>query len=357
VVHRHRIEGLVWAGLRQAAVDLPEHVSTVLAGRAAAITVANLRHAAEESRLFHAFEASGIELVFVKGTTGAVLAYQSLAIKTAWDIDLLVARADVDRASALLTGLGYEQRAPDPALSEAEFRRWSRHSKEMLWISPTLGIAVELHMALVDNPELLSTIGMESPRQMVRHGDALNLPTLATEELFAFMCVHGTIHLWARLKWLADVAALIESNNLDREKLYRSSLALGAGRCGALALLLCNRFFGTALPMRLMAELRTDQAVALLERNTLAAMARCETLADGAEDALTLVRAMAVLFFAKPSLRYFLAELRFRMFFPYSPQHLSVWLPLWPFLTLLQLPRFVLKRMRLSRVRPGPRMT
>jgi Uncharacterised nucleotidyltransferase len=352
VVHRHRIEALVWAGLRHAALDVPEHVSTVLAGRAASIAIDNLRRAAEESRLFQAFEALGLELVFVKGTTAALLAYNSLAIKMAWDIDLLVSRVDVDRACALLASLGYERNTPDPALSGKEYRRWLNHSKEMLWINPALGTSVELHMALVDNPQLLHDVGMSSPRQIVRHGDVLALPTLATEELFSYMCVHGTIHFWARLKWLADVAAFIETNQLDCERLYRSSLELGAGRCGAVALLLCNRFFGTAVPQRLMAELRADRGVALLERSTFAVMALGETQAPDTESPWEVISLMAARFFTKPGLRHSIAEFRYRLFFPYSARHLAVWPTLWPILTLLQFPSFVLKRMLLRRGSP-----
>jgi len=353
VVRQHRIEGLVRAGLVQAAVELPDHVDQALSGRAATIAVKNLRLAAEELRLWQAFEKAGVDLLFVKGSTGALLAYGTLALKTAWDIDLLVSRTDSDRASALLAGLGYERAIPDPGLTPRAFRRWSMHSKEMLWINSAVDIAVELHLDLFDNRQLLSGVGMGSPRQMVRHG-ALRLSTLASEELFAYLCVHGTIHLWARLKWLADVAAFIGSNGLDCDRLHRSSVALGAGRCGALALLLCNRFFGTHLPERLLAELRTDQALLVLERSTLAAMWRCETHAEGTESASHMLNMMAALFLMKPGWRYAVAELRYRLFFPYSPTHLSVWTWLWPLLTLLQFPRFVLKRMRLGRRRDAP---
>ena len=351
VCHRHGIEALVGAGLLHASVELPEHVRSVLAGRATQIAASNLRRAAEESRLFNRFATAGVDLIFVKGTTGALLAYGSLAVKTALDIDMLVSAADLDRACALLAGLGYERVIPEPALSGAAFRRWLSHSKEMLWINPDMGTVVELHFALIDNPHLLSKVGMASPRQMVRHGNALCLPTLATEELFAYLSVHGTIHLWARLKWLADVAAFIESNGLDCERLYRSSLTLGAGRCGGLALLLCNRFFGTTLPARLIAELRADQALLALERSTIAAMKRCESQAEGAESAWQMLGLMAATFRMKPGWRYRVAELRWRLFFPYSPLHLALWPALWPVLTVLQFPGFVLKRMRLGRLR------
>ena len=352
-VGRHRIHALVWAGLRHAGVDVPAHVGDALSRASAGISFANLRHAAEEARLFRAFQDSGVDLLFVKGTTGAVLAFGSLAIKAAWDIDLLVAPADSERACALLAGLGYERRVPDSARSETQCRRWLDHSKEMLWINPALGIAVELHVALVDNPHLLGQVGMSAPRQIVRHGQALALPTLATEELAAYLCVHGTRHLWARLKWLADLGALIETAGLDCERLYRSSVALGAGRSVALALLLCNRFFGVPLPGRLAAELRADRGLIALERRTLAAIAEREGRLDDAESASQALRRMAALFLIKPSWRYRLAELRYRLFFPYRPGHLSVWPALWPILTLLHFPRFVLKRIRLGPRRAG----
>ena len=354
IVQRHRIEALVRAGLLHASARVPEYVETALAGRAARIAVANLKHAGEGARLFRAFSARGVDLIFVKGTTGAVLAYGSLAVKTAWDIDLLISRADAGPACELLAGLGYERIVPDIALSKAAFRRWVKHSKEMLWTNPATGIVIELHLDLIDNPQLLNGVGMFSPRQIAVHGEALALPTLATEELFAYMCVHGTIHCWARLKWLADVAALIETKGLDCEHLYRSSLALGAGRCGAVALLLCKRFFGTTLSERLTAELRSDRAILMLERSALAAIAQCENQADGTESAWQTLSLMATLFRVKPGWRYALAEIRYRLFSPYRPSYLAVWPWLWPLLTVLQFPRFALKRMRLRRIPGAP---
>ena len=158
------------------------------------------------------------------------------------------------------------------------------------------------------------------------------------------------MNLWVRLKWLADVAALLASGSLDHEQLYRSSLALGAGRCGGLGLILCNLFFCTAVPASLLAELRGDRGLLLLERSTIAAMGRCETQADGTESAWQMLSIIFSTFVMKRGWRYRAAELRFRLFFPYGPRHLAVWPWLWPILSLLEFPRFVLKRMRLRRL-------
>ena len=358
VLHRHRVEGLAWAGLRHAGVDLPHAVRSALADRAADISVTNLRQAVEQVRLHEALGSAKVDHLFVKGTPLALLAYETLSLKSAWDIDLLVGRASVDRASELLASLGYERLIPDPGLSPAAYRRWFSRSKEMLWINPTLGSALELHMGLVDNPHLLSGVGMASPRQLVRHGESLSLPTLATEELFAYLCVHGTLHSWTRLKWLADVAALVATQRLDPEWLHRTSLDLGAGYCGALALQLCHRLFGTPLPRKLIAEFASDARIARLERSTFAAMARCEAHADGAESAWEMLRLMADPFALKASWRYVAAEIRYRLFFPYSPTHLAIWPCFWPLLTMAQFPSFVRKRKALRRAeamtaRPG----
>jgi hypothetical protein len=35
------------------------------------------------------------------------------------------------------------------------------------------------------------------------------LPTFATDELLLYLSIHGATHAWFRLKWLADVAALL----------------------------------------------------------------------------------------------------------------------------------------------------
>jgi hypothetical protein len=73
------------------------------------------------------------------------------------------------------------------------------------------------------------------------------LPTLAGDELFAYLCVHGASSAWFRLKWIADLAALLSSCSPGEiARLYERSQQLGAGRPTAQALLLASATFGTA---------------------------------------------------------------------------------------------------------------
>ena len=82
-------------------------------------------------------------------------------------------------------------------------------------------------------------------------------PTLAADELFAYLVVHGASSAWFRLKWITDFAALIHGVAAEElERLYLRSQELGAGRAAAQALLLADSIYGslgeaTALKRRL----------------------------------------------------------------------------------------------------------
>lgn len=74
----------------------------------------------------------------------------------------------------------------------------------------------------------------------------VRLPTLRTEELFAYLCVHGASSAWFRLKWLTDTAAFLHGRSSeDIEHLYTRSQALGAGRAAGQALLLADAIYGS----------------------------------------------------------------------------------------------------------------
>jgi hypothetical protein len=142
-----------------------------------------------------------------------------------------------------------------------------------VWEDPA-GILVELHSGLVDNPMMLPGIGADSPVQLVEVAPGKRLPTLRKDELFSYLCVHGATHAWSRLKWLADVAALLSRDEgAEIERLYRRSLELGAGRSSAQGLLLCAQLLGTPLPPQLLKELSSDAATRWLVRVALRSMA------------------------------------------------------------------------------------
>lgn len=257
---RHRVEGIAAKALAAAEVAVPPEIARDLAAAATRILRQNLAAASDSVRLHRALAAAGVAHLFVKGVTLGRLAYGDIARKAGWDIDLLVAPADLARAVAALQAGGYMLATPALRSAPERLGLWHRYSKESLWHCAARSSWVELHTALTDNPALLPDIGPTSPATLVEVSPGIALPTLARDELFAYLCVHGASSAWFRLKWIADLAALIAEDPPEEiERLYRRSLALGAGRSAALALLLARLLFRPAIPAALWRELRSDR--------------------------------------------------------------------------------------------------
>ena len=241
---RHRVQGLVAHALAIVDVAIPAPVHVALGGDARAIADQGLRAAHESARLAKAFGAAGLPLLFIKGLTVGKLAYDNPFVKMGWDIDLLVAPADLAAAAGVLGELGYQLSTPGNA---RQLARWHESWKESIWKGAD-GLVAELHTRVADQPQLLPRIGVASPRQLVKVAPGIDLPTLADEELFAYLCVHGASSAWFRLKWITDLAGLLHRRSADDiDRLYRRSQELVAGRAAAQALLVAAMLYGIPL--------------------------------------------------------------------------------------------------------------
>ncbi len=266
---RHRVEGLVHDGLRQAEVAPPPPVAHALAAAAAEIAQDNLRFAAEAARLDGLLRAAGVDFLFLKGVTLNLLAYGTLALKRAIDIDMVVDPARYEAAITAVEAAGYACIQPREGASHVEILAWAKRTKHSIWRGP---VTLELHTAFVDSARMLGGIGIRSARQPVSLSPGITLHTLARDELFAYLAVHGATHAWSRLKWLADLAAFAAREPESVDALYRRSIALGAGRSGGQALLLAHDLLHLHLPEPLLAELRGDRAIRYLARVAVDAM-------------------------------------------------------------------------------------
>jgi len=347
VVKRQRIAGLVHAALLDAGVDVPISIARELVPQAQQIARQNLTLVAEAARLQNRFEIAGIPSLAVKGAALAQLAYGNIATKHGRDIDLLVLPRDAIAAMTLLEREGYALWRPVTQLTPRQRAAVIRYSYEAEFRGVRDDIQVELHWRLTQNPQLLRGVDAQSPSQEVELPGGLRLRTLADAELFAYLAAHGGAHAWSRLKWLADVnALLVRKSGEDLERLYRRAQACGAGLCAELALLLCHALFDLSLPQGINAKLGSDARIARLARG-------CLHLMSGGDDARELrdrpfgnARVLLMQFRLSREWRYFIAQCRFWSIG--VPDVVLLPLPaggalLYP---LLRLPLFVLRRMR-----------
>ncbi|MDP8995373.1 MAG: nucleotidyltransferase family protein, partial [Pseudomonadota bacterium] len=219
----------------------------------------NLFYAAEAKRLDRRLDAAGVPHLFVKGVTLNMLAYGTLGLKRSCDIDLLVDPEDYGEALPVLEDAGYVSTHPPAGASHADMLRYAADTKDTVWHNAAKRVTVELHQRLTPNRALMPAVGARSPRQEVEIAPGLTLATLAREELVAYLFAHGALTAWSRLKWVADLAALLAGEDeAGLERLYRRALVLAPGRSAAQALLLVDRLFGLPLGPRLRKDLGRD---------------------------------------------------------------------------------------------------
>ncbi len=243
VARRHQVSALVAARLTQHGRAVPAR----LARQAQHARQRAMRQLALSLDLADALGTAGIEFAFLKGLTLSQRAFGSPLLRSAVDIDLLVRRSAVALAWQVLDQLGLARITPAADLGGARLALYCRASKDSIHSHADSGITVELHWRMSDEltrPELppAAELGLTelSPGRAV--------PVLDDCAQFLLLCTHGAAHGWARLKWLADVAALLHRSADGGAALWHHARAQGAAIPAASAILLGQELFGLTPP-------------------------------------------------------------------------------------------------------------
>lgn len=261
---RHRVFPLAAQGLRAAGVMMPAETSAALEHSAARIGLLELSQAAELARLLDGFAAAGLRPIVLKGVPLSLRAFGTLGLRHCRDIDLLVSPAKLTACCSVLEACGYARREPPPGTPDAALRRYCRHRKDMVFHHRQLSHIVELHWRLFDNSCLLPLTGDESCGKVpISPRCAASILPEMLELLF--LCVHGAEHGWSRLKWLADLSALLAPlEDAAMLRLYEAGRAARVGRAAALALMLCGNLLGLPIPRKIIADFNADWRLRVL---------------------------------------------------------------------------------------------
>jgi hypothetical protein len=278
---RQRVVGFVRDALSAAELDIPRDAADKLASQFQNIARQNVLFADEAARLYRLFDTAQIPILVLKGLPLAQLAYGSCNSKQTRDIDLLVPPECAEAALQMLEREGYVLFSPAEHLSTAQRRAVVQYTREVELRHRDTKMLVELQWRLTNNPLLLQGIDAYAATQSVVLCNEASVRTLAPDDLFAQLCVHGAGHAWSRLKWLADLNALLAAKGTDIVHLYRHAQSIGAGLCAGQALLLCHFLFDLELPPALMAELQRNKRVLKLKKIALWAMTRPHAKAEG----------------------------------------------------------------------------
>jgi hypothetical protein len=255
--------------------------------------------AGESIRLQQAFDSARIPLMVLKGIPVGQIAYGRLGLKQSWDIDLLVLPDDMARARGLLIELGYGSE-----FDERAFDRVAEVAQDVAFHHTERDMTVELHQRLNPTRGLLQGINARGPTQRVPLR-GWNLATLADGPLFAYLCVHGAMHNWNRLKWLADFNAFVATRSDDEvREMALSAVKYGAERSASVALGLCRTLFGTAVSEDVSRTLENSAITRALTANVLAGWNSGGGVAEPRSYSLAWLRERAARALLRPGWRH-----------------------------------------------------
>jgi hypothetical protein len=165
--------------------------------------------AGEMARLARLFEAEGIPLLAYKGPALAQQAFGDIALRRFVDLDVIVRHKDARRAGELLQTLGYVK--PE-GLTESHEKFLLRRQHNLAYTRDGGLMIVELHWEVAPAHFAAVAVGegvWERAVTVKLFGTEVRCPS--PEDLLLALAVHGTKHLWEKLAWVCDVAALLNS--------------------------------------------------------------------------------------------------------------------------------------------------
>jgi hypothetical protein len=207
LAREHRVASHVFAALKASgSPNIPAWSLEELRRASFADARSALMQVAEINRLLAALQAASVPVLVLKGVALSVQLFGDVGRRRARDIDLLVAPANRERADAALRTMGYRSRR----WSAADQAAVERCVKDAEYFHSSTGACVELHTRLTDNADMLAWdfASLWHEREEVLVG-ATVIPTLPRHRLAVYLCVHGASHGWQRLRWLADLAAVL----------------------------------------------------------------------------------------------------------------------------------------------------
>jgi len=205
----------------------------------------NLALTAELFRVLEALEIHGVRATPYKGPVLAAQAYGDAAMREFSDLDIIVPQPQIVAANRALIALGFRPLISglDPSESLQQIPGQYAYRKD----TETL-VEVHTEFTLRYFPQRLNLEELYERREFVQVAGRQVL-TFSAEDTLLLLCVHGSKHLWERLGWIADIAALAGgSRPLDWTLVMERARRWGISRMVLLGAGLAAQVFHMPLP-------------------------------------------------------------------------------------------------------------
>ena len=262
----HRMAPMAFWSLQGAETPVPATIRKCLADEYERNLCQSLLSATELLETLALFAQEQIPAMPFKGVALAAAAWRPPELRASGDLDLLIRREDLERASAILEERGFRR-----ALSPEK----ERH--ERVFLRQRDGAVVELRWVL---DFVFGRYGRKPGFAWAWQGrcsarlNGVEIPAMSPEKTLILLGMHASKHVWSRLMWVCDVAQVIASApDLDWLAADFEARSLGLWKPFALGILLAHRMTGFPVGCPLLSPIQRDRALQILadhfEKNLL----------------------------------------------------------------------------------------
>ncbi len=130
---------------------------------------------------------------------------------------------------------------------------------------PKSGVHFEMHWSLMDDdyPIQLNLNEIWKNPQVIKINQQ-EIKTFPTEELLLYLCIHGSKHLWERIEWIKDIDLLIQTQDIDWEKVLKEAESSKCETMFYLGLSLSTTLFATPLTLSVQEEIKKYQELNII---------------------------------------------------------------------------------------------
>jgi len=216
IVSQHKVAPLFFHNLQTFAANcLPKEPAAILSAWGTENADTCRRRIADLQLLSELFREQDIDLRIFKGIPLAIAAFRDASLRDVGDIDLLVKEEDILRAEEILRGLEYVRTEPAAPLTPRRLRSYLAHQKDFSYEHSGKDSVIDLHWRLFRNPFLPVNAGLTDVGTAWLKLGSDTIATLPAPRLLVYLCMHGALDGWLRLKWLLDISALLRAMSQD----------------------------------------------------------------------------------------------------------------------------------------------
>lgn len=217
----------------------------------------NMLMSAELIRIMKVFEENDIKALAFKGPTLSKIAYDDITIRQFSDLDILIPTKDLHHAASLLTQNNYTIHGSIDFLNDPI---WIKGTKDMTLFHERKNVVIEMHWKLFHSTftNYTEKVNIWDKTEKIKINN-INIPTLNTNMLLTYLCIHGSRHLWERIEWITDIDRVINHREIEWNEVLKLADNFQSKTMLLLGLSLSHILLGTILPTEIQNKTQTKK--------------------------------------------------------------------------------------------------